>query len=80
MENLTAITKTLAENRELDAVIVSTPPKSHPEIACYFMERETPVLCEKPLCLTVAEAEDGPRFKKCRFYSRWLQNSVIAKT
>jgi predicted dehydrogenase len=49
--------KTLAENEELDAVIVSTPPKSHPEIACYFMERKVPVLCEKPLCLTVAEAE-----------------------
>jgi predicted dehydrogenase len=49
--------KTLAENETLDAVIVSTPPKSHPEIACYFMERGTPVLCEKPLCLTVAEAE-----------------------
>lgn len=49
---------TLYENEgELDAVIVSTPPKSHPEIACYFMERGLPVLCEKPLCLTVAEAE-----------------------
>jgi predicted dehydrogenase len=49
--------QTLAENETLDAVIVSTPPNSHPEIACYFMERQVPVLCEKPLCLTVAEAE-----------------------
>jgi predicted dehydrogenase len=49
---------TLYENEgDLDAVIISTPPKSHPEIACYFMERGLPVLCEKPLCLTVAEAE-----------------------
>lgn len=49
--------KVLAENETLDAIIICTPPKSHPEIACYFMERKVPVLCEKPLCLTVAEAE-----------------------
>lgn len=48
--------KTLAENEALDAVIVATPPKSHPEIACYFLERKVPVLCEKPLCVSVSEA------------------------
>ncbi|MEZ5429175.1 MAG: Gfo/Idh/MocA family oxidoreductase [Pyrinomonadaceae bacterium] len=48
--------KELAETCEFDAVIVSTPPNSHPEIATYFMERGKHVLCEKPLCLSVAEA------------------------
>ncbi len=42
---------------QLDALIVATPPNTHSEIACLFMERGTPVLCEKPLCLSVAEAE-----------------------
>ena len=31
--------KTLGESVEFDAVIVSTPPKSHPEIAMYFMQK-----------------------------------------
>lgn len=41
----------------LDAVIVATPPVSHPEIACFFMNLGTPVLCEKPLCTSIADAE-----------------------
>jgi predicted dehydrogenase len=48
--------KTLAENSEIDAVIVATPPDSHPEIAEFFMNRGVHVLCEKPLCLSVEEA------------------------
>jgi predicted dehydrogenase len=48
--------QTLAENAEFDAVIIATPPNSHPEIAAFFMNRGKHVLCEKPLCLSVAEA------------------------
>lgn len=42
---------------ELDAVIVATPPATHVEIACFFMERGRPVLCEKPLTTNVKDAE-----------------------
>jgi predicted dehydrogenase len=49
--------KMLAENCEIDAVIVATPPNTHPEIAMFFMNRKVNVLCEKPLCLSVAEAK-----------------------
>ncbi len=49
--------KTLAENTEFDAVIISTPPNSHPEIAMFFMNRSVNVLCEKPLCLSIADAK-----------------------
>lgn len=50
--------KTLAENSEFDAVIIATPPDSHPEIAAFFMRKGIHVLCEKPLCLSVAEAKE----------------------
>jgi predicted dehydrogenase len=46
----------MAENADFDAVIVATPPDTHPEIAIYFMERGKHVLCEKPLCLKSSEA------------------------
>ena len=49
--------KTLAEKSDFDAVIVSTPPNTHAEIAGYFMNRGKHVLCEKPLCLSVGEAK-----------------------
>jgi predicted dehydrogenase len=46
----------LAEKSGCDAVIVCTPPFSHPEIACSFLERGIPVLCEKPLAVDEAGA------------------------
>ena len=49
--------KTLAENSEFEAVIIATPPNTHPEIAMFFMNKGVHVLCEKPLCLSVAEAK-----------------------
>lgn len=49
--------KNSAENAEFDAVIIATPPNTHLEIAEFFMNRGKHVLCEKPLCLTAAEAK-----------------------
>ena len=54
---------------ELDAVIVATPPVSHPEISCFFAERRIAVLCEKPLCLSVSDAE--------RMISAAKENNVV---
>lgn len=48
--------RTLAESSAIDAVIVATPPNTHLEIADFFMNRGKHVLCEKPLCLSAAEA------------------------
>ncbi len=42
---------------ELDAVIIATPPATHADIACYFLDKKIPVLCEKPLTTNVVDAE-----------------------
>lgn len=39
------------EGAELDAVIICTPPVTHEEIAIYFLQNKTHVLCEKPLSI-----------------------------
>lgn len=43
---------------DLDAAIVCTPPVSHPEICQMLATRGLHVLCEKPLAITSAEAEE----------------------
>ncbi|MDH3492218.1 MAG: Gfo/Idh/MocA family oxidoreductase, partial [Acidobacteriota bacterium] len=48
--------RSLAEKVEFDAVIISTPPNTHPEIAIHLMGLGKHVLCEKPLCLSSADA------------------------
>ena len=79
--------KSLAENSEIDAIIISTPPNSHPEIAMYFMNRGVHVLCEKPLCLSSAEAramietaeKTGVKFTMASKF-RYVEDVIKAKS
>ena len=53
---------------ELDGVIICTPPKTHFEIAQYFLKADFPILIEKPLTLNIKEAKTiynlSKQFKK----------------
>jgi predicted dehydrogenase len=79
--------KTLAENSSVDAVIIATPPNSHPEIAMYFMKRGVHVLCEKPLCLSSSEAREmiecaettGVKFTMASKF-RYVEDVIKAKS
>ena len=42
---------------KVDAVSIATPTETHCEIACAFLERGVHVLVEKPIALTLAEAD-----------------------
>ena len=43
--------------KDVDAVLVCTPPHLHSEISIAAMENGKHVLCEKPLCRTMSEAD-----------------------
>jgi predicted dehydrogenase len=46
----------LAESGNIDAVVVATPPAFHGPIAIDFLKRGIPVLCEKPVSLSLETA------------------------
>ena len=47
----------LVEAADVDAVAIALPPDRQPEVALAAVARGKPILCEKPLATTVADAE-----------------------
>ena len=65
------------ERKDIDAIVVCTPPHIHAEISIAALEADKHVLCEKPLCRTLAEADAmlaasrrAKRLLKCGFNHR----------
>ena len=51
---------------EVDLVCITTPPVLHREMALFAIEHSKHVLCEKPMAMTVAEAEEMAAAVECR--------------
>ena len=49
--------KTMIDEADLDTVHICTPNNTHFEIAMYAMDHGVHVICEKPMCTTIEEAE-----------------------
>ena len=48
----------LVDRDDVDAIVVATPHYAHPEISIYAMEQGKPVVCEKPISVTVSAADE----------------------
>lgn len=47
-----------AEIKDVDGVIIATPPDTHREIACFFLSKKIPILIEKPVTLNSPDTDN----------------------
>ncbi|MBN1299207.1 MAG: Gfo/Idh/MocA family oxidoreductase [Actinobacteria bacterium] len=82
---------TLLEKKDIDGIIIATPQFLHYDMLKKIAERKKPVLCEKPLALTMNEADEMVKIVKdkkiiamtghvIRFYPEYQKAKNIAES
>jgi predicted dehydrogenase len=79
--------ESMAAEAEIDAIIICTPPITHPEISVHFLNRKVHVLCEKPLSIDLQGAQTmldaaikaGVRLSMASKY-RYVEDVIRAKS
>lgn len=56
--------KKMIDTMDLDMVHICTPNHTHHEMSIYAMKKGVNVICEKPMCRTIEEAEDMVKIAK----------------
>ena len=57
-EHFTGDWRETASHRDVDLVCITTPPNLHREMTLFALEQGKHILCEKPMAMNVAEAEE----------------------
>ena len=57
-EHFTADWRETIERSDVDLVCITTPPKLHRDMTLFAIDRGKHILCEKPMAMNVAEAEE----------------------
>lgn len=80
--------KELLDDPKLDAVVIVTPDQTHCEITTAFLRAGKPVLCEKPMALSIEECVEMMKVEKetgtplmigqiCRFTDNFVQTKKL---
>jgi len=77
----------MSERMPLDAVLICTPPVTHPEIAIHFLGKRVAVLCEKPFAVNLdcalemaAASEANQTLLTMASKFRYVQDVIRAKS
>ncbi len=58
IEHFTGDWRETVEYKDVDLICITTPPDLHKEMTLFALERGKHILCEKPMAMNVAEAEE----------------------